>query len=55
MVAKTYQMFIGGKWVEAADGKTFEDMNPYTGEVYAHLPAGKREDACRAIEAAQAA
>lgn len=55
MAAKTYQMFIGGKWVDAADGKTFEDMNPYTGEVYAHLPACKREDARRAIEAAQAA
>ena len=55
MAAKTYQMFIGGKWVDAADGKMFEDLNPYTGEVYAHLPAAKREDARRAIEAAQAA
>ena len=55
MAAKTHKMFIGGKWVDAADGKTFEDMNPYTREVYAHLQAGKREDAKRAIEAAQAA
>ena len=55
MSAKTHKMFIGGQWVEAASGKTFEDMNPYTGEVYAYLPAGKREDAKRAIEAAQAA
>src|ERR1051325_4058868 len=54
-MAKNYQMYIGGKWVDAADGKTFEDMNPYTGEVYATLPAAKREDARRAIEAAQAA
>ena len=53
MVAKTHKMFIGGKWVDAADSKTFEDMNPYTGDVYAYLPAGKREDARRAIEAAQ--
>jgi acyl-CoA reductase-like NAD-dependent aldehyde dehydrogenase len=30
-------------------------MNPYTGEVYAYVPAGKREDARRAIETAQAA
>jgi acyl-CoA reductase-like NAD-dependent aldehyde dehydrogenase len=55
MAAKTHKMFIGGKWVDAADGKTFEDMNPYTREVYAYLPAAKREDAKRAIEAAQAA
>ena len=55
MAVKTHKMFIGGKWVEAADGKTFEDMNPYTREVYAYLPAAKREDAKRAIEAAQAA
>jgi aldehyde dehydrogenase (NAD+) len=54
-MSKNYQMFIGGKWVDSASGKTFEDMNPYTREVYAYLPAGKREDARRAIEAAQEA
>src|SRR6266508_1159389 len=55
MAAKNCKMYIGGKWVDAANGETFEDMNPYTGEVYAHLPASKREDATRAIEAAKAA
>ncbi|HEY3474772.1 MAG TPA: aldehyde dehydrogenase family protein [Anaerolineales bacterium] len=30
-------------------------MNPYTREVYTYLPAAKREDAKRAIEAVQAA
>jgi len=55
MAAKKHKMFIGGKWVDAANGNTFEDMNPYTGEVYAYLPSAKREDAKRAIEAAQAA
>jgi hypothetical protein len=55
MAAKTHKMFIGGKWVDAADGKTFDDMNPYTREVYAYLSAAKLEDAKRAIEAAQAA
>ena len=55
MTAKKHQMYIGGKWVDAANGKTFDDMNPYTGEVYAKIPAGKREDAKRAIDAAQAA
>ena len=55
MTAKKYKMYIGGKWVDAANGKTFEDMNPYTGDVYAHIPASTREDAKRAIDAAQAA
>ena len=45
MVAKTHKMFIGNKWVDAADGKTFEDVNPYAREVYLYLPAAKREDA----------
>lgn len=55
MVAKRHKMYIGGKWVEAANGKTFEDMNPYTGEVYAHVPAGTHEDVRKAIDEAHAA
>ena len=55
MSAKNCKMFIDGKWVDALSGKTFEDMNPYTGEVYAYLPSSSREDARRAIEAAQKA
>lgn len=54
-MTKTYQMYIGGEWVDAVGGEHFDDMNPYSGEVYARIPAGKREDATRAIEAAQAA
>ncbi len=53
--AKNYQMYIGGKWVDAADKGTFEDRNPYNDEVIAHVPKGKRADATRAIEAAAAA
>lgn len=55
MLGKKHKMYIGGKWVDASGGGTFEDLNPYTGEVYAHVPAGKRQDATRAIEAAQEA
>jgi len=54
-MADTYKMYIGGEWVDAASGEVFEDYNPYTGEVYAYVPAGRREDATRAIEAASAA
>jgi acyl-CoA reductase-like NAD-dependent aldehyde dehydrogenase len=51
----TYRQFIAGEWVDAADGATFDDLNPYTGEVVASVAAGAREDARRAVEAAAAA
>ena len=48
-------MYINGQWLDAIDGKTFDDYNPYNGEVYATLPAGKRADARRACDSAAAA
>jgi acyl-CoA reductase-like NAD-dependent aldehyde dehydrogenase len=51
----SYRHFIAGEWVDAADGATFDDLNPYTGEVVASVAAGAREDARRAVEAAAAA
>ena len=50
-----YQMFVGGQWVDAADGETFESQNPYTGETWALIPRGRAEDANRAVEAADRA
>jgi acyl-CoA reductase-like NAD-dependent aldehyde dehydrogenase len=47
--------FIGGEWVGASDGRTFDDADPYTGEPVARVAAGTRDDARRAIEAAGAA
>jgi len=50
---KTVQgLHIGGEWVEASGRKTFEDSDPFTGDVVASVPAGTREDAKRAIDAA---
>ncbi|CAG0936217.1 vanillin dehydrogenase [Thermoflexales bacterium] len=54
-MTKEYRMYIGGQWVAASSHECFDDHNPYTGEVYAKVPAGKRADATRAIEAAAAA
>jgi acyl-CoA reductase-like NAD-dependent aldehyde dehydrogenase len=51
-MAKEYKMYINGEWVAAADGTTFDDYNPYTGEVYATVASGKAEDAKRAVDAA---
>jgi aldehyde dehydrogenase (NAD+) len=55
MIAKKHKMFIGGKWVDSTSGDTFSDLNPFTGAVYAQVPAGTREDARHAIDAAKAA
>jgi aldehyde dehydrogenase (NAD+) len=52
---KTYQMLIGGKWVDAASGQTMDDLNPYTGELYARVPKGGLKDVDQAMAAAYAA
>ena len=49
------KQFIGGEWADASEGATFEDRDPFTGDVVANVPAGTRDDARRAIEAAAAA
>ena len=54
-MTREYQMYINGEWVDALDGSTYDDLHPYTGEVFAKVAAGKRADAKRAVEAAAAA
>ena len=49
------QQFLAGEWVGAEGGRTFDDLDPFTNDVVAQVPAGGREDARRAIEAAAAA
>ncbi|MGZ8475568.1 MAG: aldehyde dehydrogenase family protein, partial [Candidatus Limnocylindria bacterium] len=51
----TVKMIIGGEQVDAADGQTFDALNPATGEVLAKVPLGGPEDVDRAVKAAQAA
>jgi hypothetical protein len=53
-VAKTRQMLINGKWVDAASGKTFPSYNPATGEVLARVAEGDKEDIHRAVPAPRA-
>ena len=52
---KPKRMLIDGKWVEAASGKTFDTVNPSTGEVLASVAEGDREDIDRAVRAARSA
>src|SRR3954447_16840346 len=53
--AQARQMVIGGETVDAADGQTFEVVDPATGTVMATAPLGGREDVDRAVAAAQKA
>jgi acyl-CoA reductase-like NAD-dependent aldehyde dehydrogenase len=54
-MARRYKMYIAGEWVDAVDGDVYDDLNPFTGDVFARVPAGKRADAKLAIDAAFAA
>src|ERR1700676_5191486 len=49
------KLFIGGKWVESASGKTFDTIDPSTGEVLAGVAEGGAEDIDRAVAAARKA
>ncbi len=51
--AKTFQNYIGGEWVDAASGETFESHNPATGELIGVFPKSAIEDVDRAVEAAK--
>src|SRR4051794_10117944 len=52
---RKYRMLIGGEWVGAQSGKTFESTNPYTGRVWATAPEADEEDVDRAVKAAREA
>jgi aldehyde dehydrogenase (NAD+) len=48
-------MLIGGEWVKAASGKTFESRNPATGDLLATVAEGDVEDINQAVAAARRA
>src|SRR5688572_9179894 len=53
--AKTFRNYIGGEWVEASGGGTFETRNPASGEGVGVFPRSSVEDVDRAVEAAKEA
>ena len=55
VTTQDYSMVIGGEWVESESGDRFEATSPATGESLGTVPEGTREDARRAIAAANAA
>jgi acyl-CoA reductase-like NAD-dependent aldehyde dehydrogenase len=50
-----YDLYIDGAWVPTAEGRTFPSKSPSSGETLALIAEGDREDARRAIAAANAA
>ena len=48
-------LLIGADWVEAADGRTFETLDPSTGEPICEVAHAGHEDVDRAVRAARAA
>ncbi len=49
------QQFVAGKWTGASSDSWFDDLEPFTGRVFAHIPASTRDDARDAVDAAAAA
>ena len=49
------QLFIGGQWVPAKSGKTFDTINPATEEVIAQVAEGDAADVDAAVHAARQA
>ncbi len=52
MAVQEFKNYIGGKWVPARSGKTFESRNPANGELIGMLPLSEAQDANDAVQAA---
>ncbi len=55
VTTKQFRNFIGGEWVDAASGETFESLSPATGELIGTFPKSGPEDVERAVAAAKEA
>ena len=51
----SYKNFVGGDWVDAAEGGIEQVVNPATGEIIAEVPKGTEADVDRAVQAAKKA
>ncbi|HSW58337.1 MAG TPA: aldehyde dehydrogenase family protein [Dehalococcoidales bacterium] len=54
-MSQKFQMWIGGKPVDAVSGKTYKVVNPATEEVFAEVPLGGKADVDLAVAAARKA
>jgi alpha-ketoglutaric semialdehyde dehydrogenase len=53
--AERFKNYIGGEWVDASGGETFESLIPATGEPIGEFPRSTPEDVNRAVAAAKEA
>ncbi len=51
--SRTFRNLIGGEWLDAAGGETFESVSPATGERIGTFPKSTAEDVDRAVAAAR--
>jgi phenylacetaldehyde dehydrogenase len=54
-ISKPKQLYIDGRWVDAASGKTFSTIDPASEQVICEVAEGDREDVDRAAKAAHRA
>ncbi|MDV6286624.1 aldehyde dehydrogenase family protein [Rhodococcus jostii] len=54
-ISRPKQLFIGGRWVDAVSGKTFETHDPATGQVLTTVAHGETADIDKAVTAARKA
>ena len=52
---KRIRNFVGGEYVDPADGESYDLINPSTGESFATAPASRKADLDKAFEAAEKA
>ncbi|MBB4827055.1 lactaldehyde dehydrogenase/glycolaldehyde dehydrogenase [Sporosarcina luteola] len=52
---KSYQLYINGEFVDSMSDEKTEVLNPATGKAISNVPKGTREDASKAIDAAEKA
>jgi aldehyde dehydrogenase len=50
-----YGNYIGGRWVEPAAGRYFENVTPVTGKAFCEIPRSDKDDVEAALDAAHAA
>jgi acyl-CoA reductase-like NAD-dependent aldehyde dehydrogenase len=55
LLQERLKMYIGGKWMDASNGRMLDSINPYKQKVWASVPDASAEDVKAAVSAARQA